>query len=363
VLASAVVADAGTAGAAEAPVGLGTAKSFGVLAGSAVTNTGPTVINSDLGTCPSPAITGFPPGEVKGTIHAANAVACQAQSDLTTAFNDAAGRAPNTTYPGATELGGLTLTPGVYKTPTSLAITGALTLNGQGDPDAVFIFQAGSTLLTAVDASVVLINGTQACNVFWQVGSSATLGVRSAFIGTILAFTSISANTRATVQGRLMARNGAVTLDTNTVTTPACATTTPNTSSTGPSTSSTTSTPPPTTSTTAPNASSTDSAGGGGGSGGGGAGANNTSTTLASGNGATPAGGDARSVTAKTGRGGGSGTSTFDGTASSSSTELSRTGMARTGASVRRWLFWGGLSTVLGSGLVLVARRKPSSSS
>ncbi len=211
------------AGAAEAPVGLGTADSFAILAGSGVTNTGPTVINGDLGTCPTPAITGFPPGTVNGATHANDAVACKAKDDLVTAYNDAAGRAPNTTFPGATDLGGTTQVPGVYRTPTSFAITGTLTLNGQGDPNAVFIFQAGSTLITAVNSRVSLINGMQACNVFWQVGSSATLGVGSSFVGTIMALTSITANTDATVQGRLLARNGATTLDSNTVTRTACA--------------------------------------------------------------------------------------------------------------------------------------------
>lgn len=209
-------------GAAEAPVGLGTAGSFSVLAGAGVTNTGPTTVNGDLGTCPTPAITGFPPGVVNGATHANDAVACGAKSDLTTAYNDAAGRAPTTTFPAATELGGMTLAPGVYKSPTSFAITGPLTLDGQGDPSAVFIFQAGSTLITAVNSSVVPINGAQACNVFWQIGSSATLGVGSTFLGTIMALTDISANTNATIQGRLLARNGAVTLDSNTVSAPTC---------------------------------------------------------------------------------------------------------------------------------------------
>ncbi len=221
-------------GAAEAPVGLGTAESFAVLAGAGVTNTGPTVISGNLGTCPTIAITGFPPGMVvNGTIHAADAEACQAQSDLTIAYNDAAGRAPTTTFAGATDLGGMTLTPGVYTTPTSFAITGTLTLDAQGDPNAVFIFQAGSTLITAPNSRVVLVNGAQACNVFWQVGSSAVLGVGSTFIGTILALTSITAGTNAEVQGRLLARNGAVTLDSNTVTRPVCAPTT--TTTLGPS--------------------------------------------------------------------------------------------------------------------------------
>ena len=215
---------------------LGTTESFAVLAGAGVTNTGPSIISGDLGACPTPAITGFPPGTViNGTIHAADAVCLQAQSDLVIAYNDAAGRAPTTTYPGVQDLGGLTLTPGVYQA-TAFAITGTLTLDAQGDPGAVWIFQAGSTLITAVNSSVMVINGGQPCNVFWQVGSSATLGVGSTFVGTILALTSITANTNATVQGRLLARNGAVTLDSNTVTRPVCAPLPTTTSSTSTST-------------------------------------------------------------------------------------------------------------------------------
>ena len=218
-----------TARAAEAPVGLGTAAGFSVLAGTGVTNTGPTRLTGALGTCPTLAVTGFPPGVVNGATHAADAVCLQAQTDLTTAYNDAAGRPPTTTFTGVKELGGQTLTTGVFKA-SSFAMTGALTLDAQGDPSAVFIFQAGSTLITAPNSRVVLVNGAQACNVFWQVGSSATLGVGSTFVGTILALTSIAVNTNATVQGRLLARNGTTTLDSNTVAVPACAPTTTTTS-------------------------------------------------------------------------------------------------------------------------------------
>jgi hypothetical protein len=252
VLGVAALVAAAVTGAAEARVGLGTAQSFAVLGGAGVTNTGPSVINGDLGTCPTPAITGFPPGAVNGTIHAADAVACGAQSDLTIAYNDAAGRAPNTTYPGPTDLGGQTLTPGVYMTATSFAITGTLTLDAQGDPNAVFIFQAGSTLITAPNSNVSLLNGAQACNVFWQVGSSATLGVGSMFVGTILALTSIAANTNAVVQGRLLARNGSTTLDSNTITAPVCAPPVTTTSSTTVIAPTTTAVPATTSTTTAP---------------------------------------------------------------------------------------------------------------
>ena len=218
------VAGTRAASAAEATVNLGTATPFSVLAGAGVTNTGPTVLGGDLGTCPTPAITGFPPGVANGTTHANDAVACQAKSDLTIAYDSAAGRAPTTTYTGPTDLGGSTLTKGVYKSPESLAITGTVTLDAQLVPDAVFIFQAASTLITATDSSVRLINGAQACNVFWQVGSSSTLGVNSTFAGTVMALASITANHKATVDGRLLARNGAVTLDANKVNAAACAT-------------------------------------------------------------------------------------------------------------------------------------------
>jgi type VI secretion system secreted protein VgrG len=148
-------------------------------------------------------------------------VVAQAKLDLVTAYDDAAGRTPFTTVP--TELGGTTLTEGVYRsTSGGLGITGTLTLDGQDNPDAVWIFQSDSTLITATGSKVELINGADPCNVFWQVTSSATLGTGSAFVGTVLALTSISATTSATVEGRLLARNGAVTLDTNTFVNDVC---------------------------------------------------------------------------------------------------------------------------------------------
>ncbi len=197
---------------------LGTAAAFSVLGGAAVTNTGASVVTGDLGLWPGTAssVTGFPPGSITGTLHAGNAVALQAQSDLTTAYNNAADQACGTTLTG-TDLGGLTLTPGVYCFANSAQLTGVLTLNAQGDPNAVFIFQIASTLTTASNSSVVLINGGNGCRVFWQVGSSATLGTGTAFEGNILALSSITATTGSSVSGRVLARNGAVTLDTNAV--------------------------------------------------------------------------------------------------------------------------------------------------
>jgi uncharacterized repeat protein (TIGR01451 family) len=206
-----------SASAAPAPVLLGTAANFAVLAGSTVTNTGPTTITGDLGLSPGTSVTGFPPGQVNGTIHTADSVALQAQTDLTAAYNDAAGRSVTATAP--TELGGTTETPGVYASAAgTFGITGTLTLDAQGDPNAVFIFQAASSFITAAASSVNLINGAHASNVFWVVGSSATLGTNSTLQGNILALTSITVTTGTTVHGRTLARNGAVTLDANTIT-------------------------------------------------------------------------------------------------------------------------------------------------
>lgn len=203
---------------AQAAPPLGTVAGFSVLGGSAVTSTGPTVVTGDLGIFPSNAssVTGFPPGIVVGTTHFADAVAQQAQTDLTTAYVDLAGRPCGTVLTG-TNLGGLTLTAGVYCFATSAQLTGTLTLNAQGNPNAVFIFQMGSTLTTASASNVVVINGGSNCNVYWQVGSSATLGSTTSFAGNIVALTSITLITGANASGRLLARNGAVTMDSNNV--------------------------------------------------------------------------------------------------------------------------------------------------
>jgi uncharacterized protein with beta-barrel porin domain len=197
---------------------LGTAATFGVLAGSAVTNTGGTVVNGNVGVSPGTSITGFlPPGIVNppGVIHNNDAVAAQAQIDLTTAFNNLGTKPPTADLTGQ-DLGGKVLTPGVYTFSSAAQLTGTLTLNGLGNPNAVFIFKIGSTLTTASGSSVVLINGAQGGNVFFKVGSSATLGTGTSFTGDILALTSIALNTGANINcGAALARNGAVTLDTN----------------------------------------------------------------------------------------------------------------------------------------------------
>ncbi|HEX5030459.1 MAG TPA: ice-binding family protein [Candidatus Eisenbacteria bacterium] len=202
-------------------VALGNAGAFAVLAGSTVTSTGATAITGDLGVSPGTAVTGFPPGTVTGTQHAGDATAALAITDLTIAYNDAAGRnvAPVTV---AGNLGGLTLPPGLYKSTSSLSISsGDLTLDAQGDPNAVFIFQMASTLTTTSGRAVILTGSAKASNVFWQVGSSATLGTTSAFKGTIMADQSITLDTGATLDGRALARIGSVTLAGNTVTVPA----------------------------------------------------------------------------------------------------------------------------------------------
>lgn len=223
-----IVLTASASGAfAQTAPSLGNAGSFAVLANTTVTNTGPTVVTGDVGVHPGTSVTGFPPGFVTGgTIDAGGASALAAQTDTTTAANALLAQACTTNAgPGNVDIGSQTFTAGVHCFASSASITGPVTLNGQGNANAVFIFRTGSTLISAPSASVVLINGAQACNVFWRVGSSATLGSSTSFVGNILARTSITANTSANVSGRLLAQDGAVTLDSNTVTRSTCATT------------------------------------------------------------------------------------------------------------------------------------------
>jgi hypothetical protein len=203
---------------------LGTADPFGVLGASMVTNSGPSTIGGDLGLYPGTSITGFPPGNVLGTIHDTDAVAQGAQADTITAYNQAAGEAPDVTLLSG-DLTGLTLNPGVYEYASAVMLDtdGTLTLDGQGNPDSVFIFQVGSTLTTGTGSTISYIKGAQPCNVFWQVGSSATLGTSSQFVGTILADQSISVDDTVTVDGRLLASNAAVTLFDDTITPSDCA--------------------------------------------------------------------------------------------------------------------------------------------
>jgi hypothetical protein len=214
--------------ASASAVNLGTASPFVVLGASTVTNTGPSVLNGDLGVSPGTSIVGFGlPAVVNGATHDDDAVAGKAQNDLTTAYDVAAGQAiPLGNDLTGQDLGGLTLTAGAYHFSSSAGLTGQLTLNAAGDPSAQFVFEIGSTLTTASASSVRLINGASPCNVYWQVGSSATLGTTTAFKGNLMAHASISVNDAATVQGRLLARGGAVTLDNDVIDGSMCGTST-----------------------------------------------------------------------------------------------------------------------------------------
>jgi Ice-binding-like/Putative Ig domain len=212
--------------AAQLPVPLASAGNFTILAGASVTSTGPTVIMGNLGVSPQTAISGFPPASViAGAIHDNDAVAAQAEMDLTAAYINASTRPTPIVIAG--NLGGLTLTPGLYQSASTIGITGILTLNGQGNANSVFIFQIGSGLTTLSGSQIVLQGGAQAANIFWQVGSSATLGTTSIFEGTIMAQASITLATGASLNGRALARIGSVTLDSNTVVNPGPATTGP----------------------------------------------------------------------------------------------------------------------------------------
>jgi hypothetical protein len=204
----------------QSDVSLGSTSGFAVLAGSSIASTGATSVTGNLGLSPGTSVTGFPPGTVSGAQDVANSAAVTAKADLTTAYNDAKGRS-NCAVSVAGNIGGQTLTPGLYKSTSSLAISsGDLTLNGQGNSSAVFIFQVASSLTTTSGRSVILTNGAQASNVFWVVESSATLGTTSSFAGTILAYASISMDTGATLDGQALAMTGGVTMQANTVTVP-----------------------------------------------------------------------------------------------------------------------------------------------
>lgn len=246
---------AGSPAFAATPLNLGYAAPFAVLAYSTVTNTGPSVITGDVGLSPGTAIVGFPPGTfASGTTYAADALAGEAQASATTAYGVAASETPSFTAPPAVvyQIGGTTLTPGVYRAASGIGLTGTVTLNGGGDPNAVFIFQAGSTLITASNSTVFLEDGAQPCNVFWQVGSAATIGTGTTFVGTILAYALVAMATGATSDGGLFSQTAAVTLDDNVVTTAACATPPAPTTPAAPTATTTTTTTTATTTTTVP---------------------------------------------------------------------------------------------------------------
>jgi hypothetical protein len=242
-------------------IDLGTAAAASVIAGTGVTNTGSSVLTLDLDTYPSLAISGFPPG-LSGPEHADDGVAQAAHSDLATAYGDAVA-APSTANETGVDLGGQTLTGGVYTAANAMSLTGSVPLTLSGSASSVFIFQAGTTLTTGSDSSVVLTGGVLACNVFWQVGTSATIGSSTSFQGNILASTSISIDNAATIAGRALALNGAVTLLDDTLSAPSCNTTPPTTpTTTTPTTTTPTTTTPSTTTapvTTAPVTGSTSS--------------------------------------------------------------------------------------------------------
>ena len=201
-------------------VNLGTAASFVVLAGETVTNTGFTVITGDVGISPGSAITGFPPGIVNGTIHISDAVAAKAKSDLNKASAWATAHS-GTPVPLIGDLGGRTLPPGNYTSDTSMVVSsGNLTLDAGGNQDAIWVFEMATTFIIFVDRKVLLANNAKADNVFWNVGSSSTIGVRSEMVGNFLTQTSISVQTGATMQGRFLTQTGAVTFDSNIVNRP-----------------------------------------------------------------------------------------------------------------------------------------------
>ncbi|WP_319462035.1 ice-binding family protein [Micromonospora sp. RTP1Z1] len=217
------LAPALSAAKVEPPVDLATATSYAVLADGAITNNGNSVITGDVGVHPGTEISGFPPGVINGQRHAGDAVAERAQSDLTVAYNDAAGRTSSRTI--GPHLEGQTLTPGVYKAAENASLAGTLTLDAKGNPSAVFIFQLGSGLTTAQNSNVRVVNSPRpACGVFWTVGDSATLGTNTSFVGRIMAVNGITLQSAAKIeQGGALSRDGSVTLDTNAVSRSECA--------------------------------------------------------------------------------------------------------------------------------------------
>lgn len=216
------LASVGTAQAAAVLVPMGTAEPFAVLGGLGISSTGTTLINGDIGSLPNPVMNVTGSVVLTGTDHRGDGVTATAKSDLTAAYLNAAAQPSDVTV-GTTDLAGQTLTPGTYTSASTLSISGPTPLTLNGGPSDVFVFQAGSSLVTSPTTSVVLIGGVTPCNVFWQVGSSTTLGVNSTFVGTIMTLTDSTMNTGATLTGSLLTRNGAVSLDSNTILRPACA--------------------------------------------------------------------------------------------------------------------------------------------
>ena len=201
-------------------VSLGTAGSFVVLSGETVTNTGFTIINGNVGLSPGSSITGFPPGVVNGVVHISDAVAAKAKQDLNAAYTDASKRS-GAPIPLSGDLGGMTLHPGLYVSATSIELTsGNLTLDALGDEDAIWVFQIGTTFVSMVDRKVILVGNARHDNVFWNTGSSATIGVGSVMVGNFLTQTSITVQTGATMEGRFLTQVGSVTFDSNKVNRP-----------------------------------------------------------------------------------------------------------------------------------------------
>jgi hypothetical protein len=202
----------------QATVVIGSASTFAILAGSAVTSTGATNITGDLGLSPGSSVGGFPPGVLNGTKHVDDTLAAQAQRAITSTYNDLAGRTCSDIVTLSGNIGGLTLTPGLYKSTSSLAVSsGDLTFDAKGNSNAIFIIQIASTLTTTSGRQVILAGGASAANIFWQVGSSATFGTTSVFKGTVITMQSITFDTGATLDGKALARTGGVTMAGNTV--------------------------------------------------------------------------------------------------------------------------------------------------